>query len=56
VIAGGAIDLAALERANLILARRDHLQRRPPRFRQRGEQLVVDRVLVNGDAQGPTNR
>ena len=53
VIAGDAVDLAAFERANLVLARRDHRQRRPPRFRQRGEQLVVDRVLVNGDAQAP---
>jgi hypothetical protein len=29
VIAGDAIDLAAFERANLVLARRDDGQRRP---------------------------
>ena len=53
VIAGDAVDLAALERADFVLARRDHGQRRAPRFRQGREQLVVDRVLVDGDAHAP---
>ncbi len=53
VIAGDAVDLAALERADLIVARRDHRQRRPSRFGQRREQQVIDRVLVDGDAHAP---